>query len=137
MSPSYLLDTNVCIRVVNATAPLLLNRLKREDQSSIAICSVVKAELYYGAARSNDPTKARAEQDKFLQNMHSLPFDDPAAEIAGQVRAELAQRGTPNGMNDLLIASIALAHDVALVTHNVAEFARVPGLRIEDWEAVP
>jgi tRNA(fMet)-specific endonuclease VapC len=63
-----------------------------------------------------------------------LPFDDAAAEAYGRLRAELARRGTPIGPNDLMIAAIALAHDLTLVTHNTAEFSRVSGLRLEDWE---
>jgi tRNA(fMet)-specific endonuclease VapC len=63
----------------------------------------------------------------------SLPFDDRAAEEYGQVRAELAVRGTPIGPNDLMIASIALANQVTLVTHNTAEFSRIPGLTLDDW----
>jgi len=64
----------------------------------------------------------------------SLPFDDPAAEQYGWIRAELATRGTPIGPNDLMIAAIALANELTLVTHNVGEFSRVTGLQVEDWQ---
>ena len=63
----------------------------------------------------------------------SFPFDDAAAEEYGRLRAALAARGTPIGPNDMLIAAIALAHDLTLVTHNTREFGRVEGLRLEDW----
>lgn len=64
----------------------------------------------------------------------SLPFDDQSAVIYGQIRPQLAAPGTPIDPNDLLIASIALANNLILVTHNTREFSRVEGLRLEDWE---
>lgn len=71
----------------------------------------------------------------FLDQFVSLPFDDKAALVYGRVRAQLATQGTPIGPNDLMIAAIAIANDVTLVTRNTREFGRVAGLRIEDWEA--
>lgn len=76
-------------------------------------------------------------QQEFLAGLASLPFDDRAADFYGDVRAALAARGEMIGPNDLLIAAIALVHGVTLVTNNVAEFGRVAGLRVEDWEAEP
>lgn len=73
--------------------------------------------------------------DRFVARFVNLPFDPPAAKEYGRLRLALERAGTPIGPNDLMIASIALAHGLVLVTHNVPEFARVPGLRIEDWEA--
>ncbi|NET59211.1 MAG: type II toxin-antitoxin system VapC family toxin [Symploca sp. SIO2E6] len=130
----YLLDTNVCIKFLNGRPEQLRQRFLRTDRQDIAVCSVVKAELFYGAMRSNDPTSAWAIQRQFLEAFVSLPLDDLAALIAGRVRAQLANVGTPIGIHDLLIASIALANDLILVTHNTREFERVEGLEIEDWE---
>ena len=73
--------------------------------------------------------------EQFCKPYLTLPFDDACAQHYGVVRAYLARRGTPIGPNDLLIAATALAHDLTLVTHNVDQFSRVVGLRIEDWEA--
>jgi tRNA(fMet)-specific endonuclease VapC len=95
---------------------------------------VVKAELFYGAMNSQNPAKTLALQEIFLNQFVSLPFDDRAAKIFGEIRAHLARLGTPIGPYDLQIAAIALANDVTLVTHNTREFSRVPHLRIEDWE---
>jgi tRNA(fMet)-specific endonuclease VapC len=131
---TYLLDTNVCIRYMNGRAPGVLRRLQALQPVEVVVCSVVKAELFYGAQRSHDPARSLAVQQQFLQPYHSLPFDDAAAEVAGSLRAQLAQSGTPIGPYDLQIAAIALANGCTVVTHNVREFGRVPDLAIEDWE---
>ncbi len=130
----YLLDTNVCVRFLNGESELLRQQFLRTDRQDIAVCSVVKAELFYGAMRSNDPTSAWARQRRFLEEFVSLPLDDFAALIAGRVHAQLANAGTPIGIHDLLIAAIALANNLILVTHNTREFERVEDLEIEDWE---
>ncbi len=130
----YLLDTNTCIRYLNGRAPTVLQRLRAVPPADVRVCAVVKAEMYFGAMKSSDPGKALAQQRTFLDAFASLPFDDAAAEAYGRLRAELARRGTPIGPNDLMIAAIALTHNLILVTHNTSEFSRVPGLRFEDWE---
>ena len=131
---TYLLDTNTCIRYLNGRAPNVLQRLQALPIAEIRVCAIVKAEMYYGAMKSVDRAVHLAQQRMFLDAFESLPFDDAAAEAYGRLRAELARRGTPIGPNDLMIAAIALAYDLTLVTHNTSEFSRVPGLRLEDWE---
>ncbi|BAY78721.1 putative PilT protein [Nostoc linckia NIES-25] len=84
--------------------------------------------------RGNNPTRNLALQKQFLNRFISLPFDDIAAEIFGDIRSHLANLGTPIGPYDLQIAAIALANNLILVTHNIDEFARVQGLWVEDWE---
>jgi tRNA(fMet)-specific endonuclease VapC len=98
------------------------------------VCSVVKAELCYGAMKSANPERNFALQQAFLNQFVSLPFDDLAATTFGTVRAQLEIRGTPIGAYDLQIAAITLANNLTLVTHNTREFERVHGLQIEDWE---
>jgi tRNA(fMet)-specific endonuclease VapC len=100
----------------------------------VALCSVVKAELLYGAERSRERERNRAQIEAFVDGLKSLPFDDAAAEAYATVRSKLAEQGTPIGPNDLMIAAIALANELILVTHNVREFERVEGLWIEDWQ---
>jgi tRNA(fMet)-specific endonuclease VapC len=130
----YLLDTNVCARYLNGRSPSVRTRIRSTNREDIVVCSVVKGELFYGAMRSNNPEITLARQQQFLNLFVSLPFDDAAALIYGQIRAELTGLGTPIGPNDLQIAAIALANDLILVTHNTGEFSRVNGLQIEDWE---
>ncbi len=98
------------------------------------LCTVVLAELLYGALRSRDVAKNLADVRNFIVGFSSLGFDTAAAEEYARVRADLAAKGTPIGPNDLLIASIALAHGLTLVTHNTVEFSRVTGLVLEDWQ---
>ena len=111
-----------------------MKRLQSLAPKDIAVCSVVKAELFYGANRSNNPQRTLALQKKFLNNFVSLPFDDKAAIAYGKIRADLAAKGTPIGLYDLQIAAIALANGLILVTHNTREFSRIADLKLEDWE---
>jgi tRNA(fMet)-specific endonuclease VapC len=130
----YLLDTNVCARYLNGRSPSVRTRIRLTNREDIAVCSVVKGELFYGAMRSNNPEITLARQQQFLNLFVSLSFDDVAALVYGEIRAELTRLGTPIGPNDLQIAAIAMANNLILVTHNTREFGRVSGLQIEDWE---
>ncbi len=130
----FLLDTNTCIRLLNRTHPDILKRYRRASPSEISICSVVKAELLYGARHSKEVEANLSRLALFFSPLSSLPFDDRCAEEYGQIWADLSVQGKLIGPNDLMIAAIARAHDALLVTHNVGEFSRVTGLRIEDWE---
>lgn len=130
----FLLDSNACIRILNGSSPAVAARLEATKPSEVRLCAVVKAELVYGARKS-----ARVEDNlrllrRFFAPFVSLPFDDRCAEEAGLIRLDLGRSGRPIGPNDLLIAATARAYDLALVTHNLREFSRIPGLRIDDWE---
>lgn len=131
---SFLPDTNVCIRYLQGRSTRIRQEIRSRPPEALYVCSVVKAELFYGAMKSTDPAATLARQRNFLDRFVSLPFDDTAAHIFGEIRAVLARRGTPIGPYDLQIAAIALVHDVILVTNNSDEFSRVQGLRLEDWE---
>ena len=130
----YLLDTNVCVVYLNGRSNAVRDRLISTPIKDMAVCSVVKSELFYGAMRSNNPTKTLERQQEFLERFMSLPFGDESAFLFGQIRARLANAGTPIGAYDLQIAAIALANNLILVTHNTREFERVNGLQLEDWE---
>jgi tRNA(fMet)-specific endonuclease VapC len=130
----YLLDTNVCVMYLNGRSASVRDRLLSVPFEDMAVCSVVKAELFYGAMRSNNPTRTLERQQEFLRPFVSLPFGDESASVCGQIRARLASAGTPIGAYDLQIATIALVNNLTLVTHNIREFERVEGLQVEDWE---
>lgn len=130
----YLLDTNACIRLLNGTSPALVARLRQESPADIALCSIVKAELLFGAHRSARPAENLRRLETFFAPLASLGFDDVAASRYGELRAGLVARGESIGPNDLLIAAIAVAQRCTLVTHDVREFGRVPGLAWVDWE---
>jgi tRNA(fMet)-specific endonuclease VapC len=131
----YLLDTNACIRILNGTSARLVARLRQHEPNEIRLCSVVKAELIFGARRSARAADNLRLLRRFFEPFDSLPFDDECAERYAVIRNELERAGTPIGPNDMLIAATAVTHAAVLVTHNVAEFSRVVGLALEDWEA--
>lgn len=130
---SYLLDTDVCIVFLNGTDPAVRERLRDEGPGRVALCSVVKAELLFGARKGKRSRSNLERLQEFFRGFPSLPFEDAAAEVYGRVRAALAETGRPIGPNDLLIASIALAGGHTLVSRNLREFTRVPGLEVEQW----
>lgn len=132
---TYLLDTNTCIRYLNGRAVGVVEQMRTLPPHEIVVCSVVKAELFYGALKSTDAARTLSTQQVFLSRFVSLPFDDRAAEAYGRIRARLSARGTPIGPNDLMIAAIAVTHGLTLVTHNVREFGRIEELSLADWEA--
>jgi tRNA(fMet)-specific endonuclease VapC len=111
--------------------------MRAAGQNALAVCSIVVTELLFGALRSNNISKNLAEVRQFVSGFVSLAFDDAAAERHAEIWAQLAASGTIIGPLDLQIAAIALAHNLTLVTHNTSEFLRVPGLRVEDWQAAP
>jgi tRNA(fMet)-specific endonuclease VapC len=131
---TYLLDANTCIKFLNGQSDSVRHRFESISASDLALCSIVKAELFYGAMKSGRPQANQEKLLRFFDRFISLPFDDPAAEIYGVVRSQLERKGKPIGPNDLLIASIALSTQRTLVTHNLGEFRRVEGLVLEDWE---
>lgn len=130
----FLLDTNVCIRILNGSSPSVAARLQATSPADVRLCAVVKAELLYGARRSERVDQNLRLLHRFFEPIVSLPFDDRCAEEAAFIRLDLERSGRPIGPNDLLIAATARARDLVLVTHNAREFGRVAGLRIEDWE---
>lgn len=129
----YLLDTNVCIAFLNGRDPRVKAKLLAQDPAAVRLCSVVKAELFFGARNSAHVERNLARVSEFCAPFESVPFDDAAAHQYGVVRTQLRRLGTPIGANDLMIAAIALAHDLTLATRNQDEFQRVAGLRIDSW----
>ncbi len=127
----YLLDTDICIWVLREREPVL-SRARRESPADIAIASMTEAELRYGARSSSDPAGGIARVEAFLSApIEVLPFDSDAARAHAELRYAL--RSQPIGERDLVIASVAAANGLTLITRNHREFARVPGLATTDW----
>ncbi len=134
---SHLLDTNAWVdHLRRGPKSRATAKLAAAPPGSVYLCSVVLAELLYGALHSGAAQQAAnlALVASLRKDFVSLPFDDRAAEEYGKIRAHLAALGTPIGPNDLMIAATALADGLTLVTHNSTEFSRVPGLLLEDWQ---
>ena len=129
----YLLDANVVIGLLNDATSKLARRARRERPADIAISAIVAHELFYGAFKSRRGAQNVALIDAL--QFAVLEFDKEDARQAGELRALLAARGTPVGPYDVLIAGQAKARNLILVTHNRDEFGRVPGLRLDDWQA--
>jgi tRNA(fMet)-specific endonuclease VapC len=128
----FLLDTNAVIALLNDAQSRTAKRARRHKPSDIGISAVVAHELYYGAYRSKRSEANVALVDEL--QFEVVEFDKEDARQCGEVRALLAAQGTPIGPYDILIAGQAKSRDLILVTRNLNEFGRVPGLRIEDWQ---
>ena len=130
----HLPDTNACVQLLRSRNATLLSHWKNTKPGEIAMCSIVVYELRHGAWRCSEPLREHAKLDLFLAPMISLPFDDECAGIAAEMRADLERKGMRIGPHDLQIASVAIRHNLTLVTHNVSEFSRVPNLKWVDWQ---
>lgn len=131
----YLLDTNVCIEILRGRNLALKMRLATKSLNELVLCSIVWAELQCGARLAQNPLQELAKLQDAFGHWPRLPFDDSAAEGYGEIRAHLQRAGSLIGANDLLIAAMAQANGLILVTHNTGEFTRVPNLPVEDWQA--
>lgn len=127
-----LLDTNICIYIINVKPADVLERFRQYRMGEVGLCSVVAAELAFGVAKSGS-LRNRQALEMFLAPLTILPFDQQASWVYGDLRADLQKRGTPIGSLDTLIAAHALSQQATLVTNNTREFAMVPGLRLENW----
>jgi tRNA(fMet)-specific endonuclease VapC len=135
----YLIDTNVCIAIINGKSPHIEDRLVKELRANaqMSVSSISAFELWYGVAKSARRPANTQRTALFLnQWVGLLPFDEEDARFAGELRAELESIGRPIGAYDLLIAAQALRHDMIFVTANVREFGRVKRLKWEDWSRI-
>lgn len=131
---AYLLDTNAVIALMK-NHPQVVERVRKAGRSELIICAPVEAELWFGVNNSRRVEENRRHLMTLLEWLSSLPFHGEATRLCGEIRADLARKGTPIGPYDLQIAAIALANDRILVTHNTDEFSRIAGLKLEDWKA--
>lgn len=128
----YMLDTNLCIRVLRDRPAAVRDRFNREADG-LCISTIVLTELLHGAAKSAKTDHNRGEVERFAARLDVLPFDEAAADHAADIRASLERRGQIIGGYDLLIAGHARSRGLIVVTGNLGEFGRVEGLRCEDW----
>lgn len=129
----FLLDTSTCVFIIRNKSQLALSRLRQHAVGVVAISSITLAELRYGADKSQDPAKNHAALNSFLAPLEVVEFDAQAAGEYGRIRVDLENRGLPIGALDTLIAAHAKSLNLTVVTNNVGEFSRVPGLSVEDW----
>jgi len=130
----YMLDTNLCIRVLRDRPQGVRERFNAEADG-LCISTVVLTELLHGAAKSDRPILNRSRVEQFAARLEVLPFDQDAAAHAADIRADLERKGRPIGGYDLLIAGHARSKGLIVVTGNLGEFSRIEGLRCEDWLA--
>ncbi|PWC48055.1 type II toxin-antitoxin system VapC family toxin (plasmid) [Azospirillum sp. A26] len=128
----YMLDTNLCIRVLRDRPPGLRERFNAEA-GALCISTVTLAELLHGAAKSARPVEQRHEVERLVGRLEVLPFDETAAGHYGEIRTDLERRGTIIGPYDLMIAGHARSRGLTVITGNLGEFRRVDGLMSEDW----
>jgi tRNA(fMet)-specific endonuclease VapC len=133
---SYLLDTNVCIALMNGRSEKVRSLYTQAVLAKIplAISPICMHELWYGVAKSSQPSRNEWKLRAFIaDDIEVLDYTNEDARAAAQIRAELEHKGTRIGEYDTLIAGQALARGLTLVTANTREFHRVQGLQLEDW----
>lgn len=128
-----MLDTNICIYLIKQQPPSIIEHFLSYPVGDIGMSSITVAELAYGVSKSRHSSKNRHALEQFLAPLQVAGFDQAAAWSYGRLRGQLEAKGTPIGSMDMLIAAHALSLGVRLVSNNVREFQRVPGLRLENW----
>jgi tRNA(fMet)-specific endonuclease VapC len=130
----YLLDTNICIYIINEKPKQLLRKFEAYPVHEFAIFSITHAELQYGVAKSTHKSKNQEALDQFLLPLAILPFHgERVVDSYGRIRAFLESKGTPIGPLDTLLAAHALGLNLTIITNNIAEFSRIPNLKCENW----
>ena len=132
MKPAYLLDTNVLSDLVRRPHGVITRRISLEGEDNVCTSIIVASELRFGARKRGSEQLTR-QLDLVLSAIQVMPFEAPADRLYGKIRVDLEKRGAPIGPNDMFIAAQALALNCTLVTRNVREFSRVPGLKVDDW----
>ncbi len=132
----YLIDTNICIYIMNHHPAEVLKRFRQLEVGEVAISSITVSELYYGAHKSNNIKQNIKRVEEFVYPFDVIAYDKNASEVYGEIRSQLEKRGQVIGPLDMLIAAHALSRDLILVTNNVQEFSRIKLLQVENWVTV-
>jgi tRNA(fMet)-specific endonuclease VapC len=130
---SFLLDTNICSAHLRRPSGLMHRFVQHAGRLSVP--SIVLGELYTMAYGKADPRPVLRQIHDLLKDVRLLAFDEPSAEEFGKLRNVLKRQGIGVSPVDLMIAAVAIAHDLILITHNTSDFQNIPGLRLDDWLA--
>ncbi len=130
---NYLIDTNICIYIINRHPPGVIQRFKNYEIGQIAISSITVSELNYGVAKSQNKKQNAKRLEEFLTPFNILPYDEVASRYYGIIRSELESQGKVIGPLDMLIAAHAISENLTLVTNNEKKFQRIKSLKVENW----
>ncbi len=129
----FLIDTNICIYIMNNRPPEVLQKFKSIGVGKVGISSITVSELHYGACKSSHIKKNIKRLDEFLSPFEILSYDENASRYYGKIRSQLEKQGNIIGPLDMLIAAHALSNNLILITNNVKEFMRIKSLQVENW----
>ena len=129
----YLIDTNICIYIMNKRPPAVIKKFKRFELGEIGISTITVSELQYGVSKSDHRKKNADRLNEFLAPLEMLTYDQMAARVYGDIRFQLENLGQPIGPLDLLIAAHAISRDLVLISNNEGEFKRIKRLKVENW----
>jgi tRNA(fMet)-specific endonuclease VapC len=129
------LDTDICVAFLRGASVAVRDRLLQHSRATVALPAIVVAELLLGVEKSTQPRRYRGKVEDFIESLQIVTFGANAAKQYARIRALLEAKGEPIGANDYLVAAIVAAEQGTLVTGNVREFRKVPGLKLENWLA--
>ncbi|OPX35891.1 MAG: VapC toxin family PIN domain ribonuclease [Desulfobacteraceae bacterium 4484_190.1] len=129
----YLIDTNICIYIMNKRPTGIIHKFKQFDVGEIGVSTITVSELQYGVSKSKNRRLNKQRIEEFLFPLEILPYDEIASTIYGDIRVQSEKRGEPIGPLDLLIAAHALSRNLVLISNNEKEFKRVKNLKVENW----
>ena len=129
----YLIDTNICIYIMNKRPVAVINKFKQFELGEIGISTITVSELQYGVAKSTHRNKNEVRLEEFLSPLEILTYDQMAVRVYGDIRFQLEKLGQSLGPLDLLIAAHAISQDLVLITNNDKEFKRIKELKAENW----
>jgi tRNA(fMet)-specific endonuclease VapC len=129
----YLIDTDICIYIMNQHPARVIDKFKQFELGDIGVSTITVSELQYGVSKSVRGEKNQSRLLEFLSPLEICEYDNSAALACGDIRRDLEKNGELIGPTDLLIAAHAIGHGWTLVTNNEAEFKRVKGLKVENW----
>lgn len=129
----YLIDTNICLYIMNKRPIDVIKRFKKVNTGEIGISTVTISELQYGVSKSQQRKKNQIRLDEFIAPLIILSYDNDTAKTYGDIRCNLEKTGQPIGPLDLLIAAHAMSQGLIIVTNNDKEFSRIKDLKVENW----